>query len=65
MQTVMIGTLNGITSYTNQFYSVGANAGQDFVNGISSKLGSATSAGRSLGLRSSPSTRNWHRTFKR
>lgn len=50
MSTVVSAAVIKLNSMKPEFETAGKNAGQGFVNGIQSKLGSASSAGRSLGL---------------
>lgn len=50
MGAVVTAAVTKINGMKPEFETAGKNAGQGFVNGIQSKLGSASSAGRSLGL---------------
>ena len=50
MGVVVTAAVTKINGMKPEFETAGKNAGQGFVNGIQSKLGSASSAGRSLGL---------------
>lgn len=47
---VFINTIAVIDGMKGQFENAGQNAGQGFVNGINSKIGASTTAGRNLGL---------------
>lgn len=50
MGTVVTAAASKINSMKPEFETAGENAGQGFVNGIRSKFGASSSAGRSLGL---------------
>lgn len=50
MKAVFSNSASGISGLKKQFETVGKNSGQGFVNGIRSKFGSSSAAGRGLGL---------------
>lgn len=50
MGVVLTETIDAINDTKSEFTTAGQNVGQGFVNGIRSKMSSASSAGRSLGL---------------
>ena len=50
MGVVLTETISAINDTKSEFTTAGQNVGQGFVNGIRSKMSSASSAGRSLGL---------------
>lgn len=50
MKAVFSNSASGISGLKKQFETVGKDSGQGFVNGIRSKFGSSSAAGRGLGL---------------